>query len=189
MTPALDLFGVETMQRGAVFYGDDRLDLQRKWGPGPRACIIGHNPSVADALKDDPTSRWWNRWFQHFGFGSYVAVNLYPFVTADPRAVYPIVEAIYGGADWGERDALHFVNLPHVVRAAKRADQVFVCWGGIARDHGWIEHVIEEIQSGVEPYPDLWCWGKTADGAPKHPMARGQHRIDPYQPPILWRAA
>lgn len=82
-----------------------------------------------------------------------------------------------------------FVNLPRVVDLAKAAHQVFVCWGNIAWDQDWIEHVVEEIQTGVEPYPDLWCWGKTQSGAPKHPMARGVHRIPRDQKPILWRAA
>lgn len=97
---------------------------------------------------------------------------------------------IYSGNAWHDRDALHFVNLPAVVKAAKSADQVSVCWGAIAgHDEGWIEHVVEEIQSGEDPCPDLWCWGTNADGSPKHPMARGKHRIPRDQQPILWRAA
>lgn len=183
-----DLFGNDTMQRDAVFVDGNRIELRRRWGPGPMACMIGHNPSDAGADRDDPTSKWWIKWCQLFGFGGYVAVNLYPYVTADPRECYKIVDDINGGVDWGARDALHYVNLPAVVAAAKAADQVFVCWGGIARDQDWIEYVIEEIQTGVAPYPDLWCWGKTAAGAPKHPMARGHHRIAPDQKPLLWRA-
>ncbi len=187
--PLPDLFGAPTMLRSARFVGDDRLELLRSWSPGPRACIIGHNPSLAAAAQDDPTSKWWNRWFQHYGFGSYVAVNLYPFVAPDPADCYRIVEEINGGVNYGARDALHFVNLPAVVSAAKSASQVFVCWGGIARDHDWIEHVVEKIQSGVAPYPDLWCWGKTGGGAPMHPMARGKHRLAWDQRAVLWRAA
>ncbi|PZU59861.1 MAG: hypothetical protein DI547_05125 [Sphingobium sp.] len=184
-----DLFGNEVLERDAVFVHGDRIELHRRWGPGPTACMIGHNPSDAGADRDDPTSKWWINWCRLFGFGGYVAVNLYPFVTADPRECYRIVDEINGGVNWGARDALHYVNLPAVVAAAKAADQVFVCWGGIARDDMWIDHVIEEIQTGVGPYPDLWCWGKTGSGAPKHPMARGVHRIAPDQQPILWRAA
>jgi hypothetical protein len=185
----VDLFGKDVMQRGARFVGGCRITLTRRWGPGPRACVIGHNPSDAGADRDDPTSRWWNAWFRLFGFGSYVAVNLYPWCSADPADVYRKVEDLYGGVDWGARDELHFINLPTVVQAAKSADQVFVCWGAIARDHAWIEHVIEEIQSGEAPYPDLYCWGTTAARAPKHPMARGLHRIAKDQAPILWRPA
>ena len=182
-----DLFG-DKPRAGAVFSGSNRLTLWREWGSGPKACVIGCNPSTADATKDDPTSRWWNRWFLQNGFGRYDAVNLYPFCTSSPAECRKIVGAIDRGA-WDVRDALHFVNLPHVVSMAKAAAQVFVCWGAIAWDDVWIEHVIEEIQSGEPPYPDLWCWGTTASGAPKHPLARGAHRIPVDQPAIMWRKA
>lgn len=184
-----DLFGGGFVEKWARFADHDRIELGRRWGEGPQACIIGHNPSKAGRRADDPTSIWWIKWCRSFGFGSYVAVNLYPWVSAHPRDCYVKCEAIEAGEDWGARDRLHFVNLPAVVKAAKRADQIFVCWGAIARDHDWIEHVIEEIQTGEEPWPDLWCWGTNKDGSPKHPMARGRHRVPKDQPPILWRAA
>ena len=182
----LDLFGHETMVRDAVFAGDERLELIRRWGPGPIACVIGCNPSTADAKGDDPTSLWWTAWFPLFGFGGYRAVNLYPFCTSIPaecrkRADWQLSD------DWFARDRM-FDNQAHVGKVAKAADQVFVCWGNIAWDDMWIEHVIQEIHEGVEPYPDLWCWGKTKSGAPTHPMARGKHRIPRDQKPILWRA-
>lgn len=183
-----DLLGAPVLQRHATFHGDDcRITLERRWAPGPIACVIGHNPSNASAHADDPTSRWWIDWFTLFGFGGYVAVNLYPFVTADPRECRRVA-AWHERDDWAARDALLYVNLPALVTEAKRAAQVFVCWGAIALDGEWIDHVVEEIQSGTAPHPDLWCWGKTASGAPKHPMARGPHRIARDQPPILWRA-
>ena len=185
-----DLLGEPVLRRSARFHSsNERIDLMRDWGPGPRALVIGCNPSTADASKDDPTSRWWNTWFSSHGFGGYSAMNLYPFCTSSPSECRMLVERIDAGLDWSGRDTLHFVNLPALVSAAKTAKQVFVCWGAIAWDDAWIEHVVEEIQSGVAPYPNLWCWGKTASGAPKHPLARGVHRIDRNQAPILWRAS
>lgn len=60
-----DLFGDPLMKRSASFGGyGTRWKLTREWGPGPRALAIGCNPSDADALQDDPTSRWWNAWFR-----------------------------------------------------------------------------------------------------------------------------
>lgn len=185
----LDLFGHETLQRSARFVGGDRIEMWRKWGPGPVACSIGCNPSDADSFKDDPTTLWQIDKFQSLGFGGYVQVNVYPFTTSQPAECRRRAAWEDNGPDWGARDLLHHVNLPAVVAAAKAADQVFACWGNIAEwDLNWIRHVVEEIQSGVAPYPALWCWGKTASGAPKHPMARGVHRIAPDQRPILWMA-
>lgn len=189
MSEPLDLLGDPVMRRRAYFpFPGVRVSLSRSWGTGPRALVIGCNPSTADALRDDPTSRWWNNWFQGRGFGGYEAMNLYPWCTSSPVECKRIAKTIDAG-DYGRRDELQFINLPALVKAAKAADQVFVCWGAIAWDDLWIEHVVEEIQSGVYPYPDLWCWGKTNSGAPKHPLARGAHRISKDQPAMIWRAA
>lgn len=184
-----DLLGKPILQRSASFARPGvRRRLSRRWGPGPLALVIGCNPSTADAEKDDPTSLWWNAWFQHFGFGGYDAANLYPFCTSSPKECRKRASNAIKGGEWGDRDDL-FANLDYIVRLSKQADQVFVCWGAIAWDDDWIEHVVEHIQTGEAPYPDLWCWGKTASGAPKHPLARGRHRIDPQSAAILWRAA
>lgn len=184
-----DLFGDPVMRRAAFFPAPDiRRSLSRDWGPGPRALVIGCNPSDAGAERDDPTVLWWNYWFRLYGFGGYDAMNIYSFVSSDPKECQRRVRAAWAG-EWGDRDELQ-ANLSDVVIAAKAANQVFVCWGNIAGfDHDWIEHVVEHIQSGEAPWPDLWCWGTTASGAPTHPMARGKHRIARDQQPILWRAA
>lgn len=176
------------MKRKAVFLDNDcRISLTRDWGDGPRAFVLGCNPSNAGADRDDPTTHWLNRWFRRHGFGGYDLGNLYPFITSSPAECRKIVEHAEGGADFSARDALHYVNLPRIREMAKSSDQVFVCWGAIAWDDFWIDRVVEEIMTGCEPWPDLWCWGITKGGAPKHPMARGLHRIPPDQEPILWR--
>jgi hypothetical protein len=184
--PAADLFGTPIKRRSAHFPREGvRSRLSCDWGPGPRAFVLGCNPSNANGNRTDPTSLWWEAWFQLFGFGGYDAGNLYPFVSSSPALCRARVDAALAG-EWHDRDALH-QNLTAVVDMAKRADQVFVCFGNIAWDWDWIEHVVEEIQCGDEPWPDLWCWGTTSSGAPKHPLARGQHRIPRDQAPILWR--
>lgn len=184
----VDLLGQPLMRRSAWFVTPGvRIRLSRDWSPGPRALVIGCNPSTADGQSDDPTTRWWNEWFRWFGFGGYDAMNLYPFCTSSPIECRRIAAWEDNGPDWHARDAMLFTNLPAIVEAAKSAQQVFVCWGAIAWDCDWIEHVVEEIQSGIGPFPDLWCWGLNKDGSPKHPKARGVHRISPSQMPILWR--
>lgn len=182
-----DLFGKMEIQRSAHFLCDDvRIRLTRNWGIGPRAFVLGCNPSNADTSTDDPTSKWWNRWFMHYGYGGYDAGNLYPFVSSSPKECRKMADWENNGPDWYARDTL-LSNLSAVVEMAKAADAVFVCFGNIAWDDSWVENVIEEIQTGCEPWPNLWCWGKTKSGAPTHPMARGKHRLDPLAPPILWR--
>lgn len=183
----VDLLGDPVLRRSAHFpFPGIRERLSRDWRPGPRAFVLGCNPSDADALKDDPTSRWWNRWFASFGFGGYDAGNLYPFCTSSPQECRKRAEAALDRPARDDRDAL-FANLEAVVAMAKQADQVFVCYGAIAWDPIWIKDVVDAIQGGPAPWPDLWCWGMTASDAPKHPLARGAHRIHPDQQPIVWR--
>lgn len=189
MFEGTDLFGGPVLRRSASFLRPDvRIRLTRDWADGPRACVIGCNPSDAGADRDDNTSRWWNRWFAHYGYGGYDAVNMYPFVTSNPKECRRIYERAINGGEWYDRDALMH-NLDEVARLAKTADRVFVCFGNISWDSDWTEHVIEHVQTGAEPWPALWCWGKTKTGAPIHPMARGKHRINPLAEPILWRDA
>ncbi|MEH3107132.1 MAG: DUF1643 domain-containing protein [Sphingomonas fennica] len=184
-----DLFGEPLLRRDATFSSPGvRKTLSRDWALGPRALVIGCNPSTADHNRDDPTTQWWMAWFEQFGFGGFDAVNLYPFCTSSPAECRLRADAALGGPAWGDRDDL-FANLDMVATMAKVAHQVFVCWGAIAWDSDWVEHVVERIQTDVAPWPDLWCWGTTGSGAPKHPLARGKHRIPRNQPPILWRAA
>ncbi|MBS7671240.1 MULTISPECIES: DUF1643 domain-containing protein [Sphingomonadales] len=190
MPPEADLFGDPLISRSAVFNGPRvRHVLTREWDTNlPRALVIGNNPSTAGKDSEDNTSHWWNRWFMHWGYGAYDAMNLNPFITSDPAEAHRIAENAWTGPNWDDRDELHR-NISAVGRAAKKAHKVFVCWGAIARDDKLIEAVVEAIQCEEGPGPDLWCWGKTMHGAPIHPMARGKHRIDPFTPAILWRAA
>jgi len=191
MTPlddALDLFGKRLLKRSAHFPAPGiRRRLSRDWGQGRRAFVLGCNPSDAGDDREDPTSSWWNRWFEHWGFGGYDAGNLYSFVTSSPAECRRRYDDAIGGPNWHDRDEI-FANLDAVVAMAKRADQVSVCFGNIAWDREWIDHVVEAIQTGEGPWPDLWCWGTTKSGAPTHPMARGKYRIDTYQSAILWKA-
>lgn len=166
--------------------------LSRTWdATGKTAVVIGNNPSKAGATENDPTVLRWNHFFRAWGFGGYIAVNKYPWISADPSECWRIADRAINGPDWGNRDDLIYKNIPLVVRHAKAAAQVFVCWGKTRNedDHLFTENLIEEIQSGTEPFPDLWCFGHNADGSPKHPMARGHHRVPDNQVPILWRAA
>ena len=178
------------MRRGATYSADRQLrwTLTRAWRDGPGVCFIGHNPSTAGHELDDPTSRAWVEFCEAQGFGHYVAVNLYPFRSREPKACRAWADYEKNGPDWHARDALQ-VNLGVVAREAKRADRVVACWGAIARDDLWVESVLEEIQAGAEPWPDIYCLGLTTNGAPKHPLARGKHRIPRTAKFVLWRTA
>jgi len=178
------------MRRGATYSDDKRLrwTLTREWREGPGVCFIGHNPSSAGHELDDPTSRAWVAYCEAQGYGRYVAVNLYPFRSADPTVCRRWADYEKNGPDWHARDAL-MVNLDIIAREAKRADRVVACWGSLAFDDLWVDSVLEEIQAGAAPWPDVYCLGLTLAGRPKHPSARGVHRVAPTTPFVLWKPA
>lgn len=181
-----DLF----MKRGATYSKCNgmRFTLWRQWGEGKTVCFIGHNPSTADHQVEDPTTRAWLDLAKANGFTRYVAVNLYPLRTPDVRECTRWAQFEKNGPDWYARDAIH-ENIGVVAREAKRADLVVACWGALCADPFMPDLVIEEIQSGEEPFPDLYCLGTTGAGDPKHPMARGKHRIPRDFKFKLWRKA
>lgn len=190
----IDLFGVpfaDTIIRSADLSRCEtyRWTLTRTWSSeGGHVCFIGLNPSTADALVDDPTVRRWTHFARAWGYGGFTAVNLYPFRSSAPAECRAWSNWQENGPDWHARDALQYRNLPTIVLEAKAASLVVACWGAGAWDRLWVDHVIEEIQSGEEPWPGLYCFGLSDGGHPKHPMARGLHRIPDHAQPVLWRA-
>lgn len=166
--------------------GQYRLDLTRTWRAGPHVCWCGLNPSDADHRVDDPTVKRWTHFTESWGYGGFVAVNLYPFRTPDPDACKRWSDWLNSGPDWGVRDTIWY-NMDIVEREAKRADLFVACWGAGTWDDEYVEQVCETVTTGQEPWPDIYCLGTTMHGDPIHPMARGVHRVANNQQPVLWR--
>jgi len=192
----LSLFDTEPAERsspvnvqGAADITDDcRWTLTRVWRAGPHVCFVGLNPSRADGLHDDPTSTRWTQFAYRWGYGGYTAVNMYPYRSSSPAECRKWADWTNNGPDWYVRDRIH-QNVDIVAREAKRAALIVACWGAGAWDNDYVEHVIDTIQSGTAPWPDIYCFGKTASGAPIHPMARGKHRVPDDAQPIVWRSS
>ncbi len=189
---AHDLFGhtfADTIARSADLSrcGTFRWTLTRTWSTGPHVCFIGLNPSTADHRVDDPTVRRWTHFARAWGYGGFTAVNLYPFRSASPEDCRRWSDYLSNGPDWYARDALHS-GLDMVRAEAKAAALTVACWGVGTWDPHWVDHVVEDIQSGEAPWPDLHCFALAKDGSPVHPMARGRHRIPDHARPTLWRA-
>jgi len=168
--------------------GRFRYTLSRTWAAGPRVCYIGHNPSTADADMEDPTTRAWAHFARINGYGGFVAVNLYPFRSSDPKACREWADFENNGPDWYARDVL-LANIDRVAQVAKNSAIVVASWGALAQDEILVDKVLEEIRTGYPPYPEIYCLGMTASGAPKHPLARGRHRIPRDQKFIPWARA
>lgn len=175
------------IKRGATYGLNETLrwTLTREWGEGKSACFLGHNPSTAGHELEDPTTLAWQAFARVWGCGRYTAVNLYPYRSPNPDVARDWADWSRTN-EWTVRDLL-IENESIIIREAKRADIFVACYGAIARDDAWNQHILEAIHEGEPPYPAIHILGLTSGGLPKHPMARGKHRVPRDQPPILWR--
>lgn len=153
--------------------GRYRWSLTRSWGTGPRVCWIMCNPSTADGEQDDNTIRRCIRFSQRWGHGSLVVVNLFALRATDPAEVEQAI------ARSGLLAAIGVHNDYHVLRAAQSAELVVAAWGALLKP--WADERGEAVRFRLAllraDRRELWCLGKTKDGSPKHPLARGKARV------------
>ena len=131
-----------------------RYQLIRAWGTGqPTMAVIGLNPSTADAVKDDPTTRRLMGFARAAGYQRLMLVNLYAWRTSHPSGL-PRSPADPVGAD----------NDHWIRDAVDQADLVVAAWG-IHADPARVAEVLELLQ-----HHTVWCLGRTQAGHPRHPL-------------------
>lgn len=168
--------------------GTYRWKLERWWGEGKRHVVfVMCNPSTANGMSNDPTLLVCIHFAKLWGYDGLIVVNLFPFRSPHPAVCRAWYEHWDKRSAWDVRDAIQS-NTILVAETAKAADLVVAAWGCIPWSDGIEEHILEEIMDGCEPWPSIHCLGLTKDGHPKHPLARGHHRIPRDQQPILWKA-
>jgi hypothetical protein len=152
--------------------GQYRYLLWRWWGPGRNlAVFVMLNPSTADEKDDDPTMREVERFARAWGFDGVLVANLFAL-----RSPHPSALKIH-------RSPVGPENSRALAAALRHADFVVVAWGS----HPWPGKADDMRRWLLTERPVLHCLGTTADGSPKHPLARGKSRIPRDQEPILWR--
>lgn len=93
------------------------------------------------------------------------------------------------GPDWHARDRLQD-NLAFINQACARAGAALIAWGALAdRCPEWFDQVIEEIECALPDGAQVFCLGKTKAGYPKHPLARGKHKVRKDAPLLPWTVA
>ena len=175
------------MRRSAVIAGEAdcyRYELRRVWDDAlPLLVVCMLNPSTADAERDDPTILALIHFGKLWGYGGLLIVNLFAFRAASPDVMVRADDARGPDNHDHHREALAY--------AARTSHKALVAWGSatavnpLAMSHLTGIFLREAEIWGVE----LLCLGKTAGGEPKHPMARGKHRIARDQQPVVWQAA
>jgi hypothetical protein len=115
------------------------------------------NPSTADADIDDPTIRRCMGFARREGYGGVAIANLYAF-----RATRPV--------ELFRADDPHGPGNAKTLRDLAAAHKIIVCaWGRLptlaARAHA--QRVAAKLaRHGAQ----LYCFGRTAEGAPRHPL-------------------
>lgn len=144
------------LQREATIAGAHRYRLFRRWKEAlKRAVFIGLNPSVANALRDDPTVRVCMGFADRWGCGEFVIVNLFGLIATDPAelATHP--------------DPVGVANDGFIYEAAREADILVAAWGD---GGGRLGAARARAVMGILACRDVRCLGITKSGAPRHPL-------------------
>lgn len=186
---------IEYTNMDAVFDGDNklRLTLRREWKPGPSALVAMLNPSNGSVTRDDPTLRRLTEIMDGLGFGGYTVVNWSPFISSDPKAMLEFMHRVYGAQQHGRftRYAMK-KNIETVARVASALDTTIAAWGNdfpasMSAGDALSAYTAQFLTTIMrEGQCDLMCFGVTKHGAPKHPLARGAHRIKPTVKLMPW---
>lgn len=157
--------------------GTYRYLLTREWGDhgSAAATFIMLNPSTADADRDDPTIQRCIRFAQAWGCGALRVVNLYAIRATDPKVALAHPEPIgYGNPTW----LYDSCDL-----AAINGWPLIAAWGNNAPESR-VRTFVDLLGKSAS---HLSALGVTSSGAPKHPLARGRHRIPDDALPTPWR--
>jgi hypothetical protein len=129
-----------------------RYSLTRIWDE-QKECVlfIGLNPSIADAIGNDPTIRRLIGFAQRWGFGGIYVCNLFAYRTPDPRALFKVIDPV---GRYNNR----------YIRKMKKMSSITVLMYG---NHGKHLNRHKEILKRIEkPY----CVKMSKGGMPMHPL-------------------
>ncbi|MBB3899829.1 DUF1643 domain-containing protein [Roseococcus suduntuyensis] len=147
--------------------------LERRWdgaplgSPGP-GVVIGMNPSVADETADDPTVAgvmWRARHL--WGLPGLIMLNAFAYRATDKLRLLEVDDPV--GV---ENDAT-------IVRLCQGAPLVVAAWGQPPKSLAARGPAVAAMLAGAGVH--LMCFGRNADGSPKHPLyQRKDAALVPY---------
>lgn len=150
-----------------------RYRLARVWDNTlPVMVWIMLNPSTADHTVDDPTILACMDFARRNGFGGITVINLFAFRSPHPKVMRAAVDPV-GPDNDGHLDYV-FEEI------SEYGGMIVAAWGANGDYQGRAQKVVEMVEQHGNT---LMCFGVTKDGHPKHPLARGLHRIPRDTPP------
>lgn len=143
------------------------------------------NPSTADATVPDPTTSLLCHIASWNGFGGVTITNLCPLRCSEPDDAFEMMNG------WSDRTHVA-ANEALISEEAAKARHVLFAWGALAgrlakraaKYEDWIETRINFVAPGAA----IYCLGKTAEGYPIHPLARGKLKVPKDRKFVEWKA-
>ena len=161
-----------------------RFQLDRWWSDEPRALICMANPSYAGADKNDPTIHNIIRLTRPLlGCGGFTVVNWEPYIATSPADLYRWRDE----ASKSTPDLVRAVRAENLLRIRRLSQSAYIrimAWGDIVpfTPHG----SQTKLAMSLDGAEDVYCFGTTRSGAPKHPLARGKSRIPDGTRPVIY---
>jgi hypothetical protein len=177
--------------RGSAEFGEIRgwplrFRLDRWWDERPRALVCMANPSQAGEERNDPTIRQLLKLVRPLPIGGFTVVNIEPFIASAPRALREwrrqAVEA--RPRDYG---AIQRKNLKMIRELSQGAAIRIVAWGQLLPELAHAPRLLRSLS--LDFTEALHAFALTKNGHPKHPLARGRHRIGRRGDLLVWRPA
>jgi hypothetical protein len=138
------------------------------------AVFLMLNPSDADAFKPDPTVGECVKFTRRWGHDVTWVVNEHAFRSPYPSDLKKLSCGMRGD---------DVVNNQAIMLACSMANIVITAWGNDGALDYRDRKVLDMLRSaGIRTHH----LGVTKAGHPKHPLARGKHRIAADQQPIAW---
>jgi hypothetical protein len=179
------------IRRSALVEGDYRYWLVRQWDDNkPWLVIIMLNPSWADASQEDPTLLRCIHFANLWGFGRIEIVNAFALRSPKPKALLTAADPIGPRNDLAISLALarttgFAVEYIKGVEKRVRVPDVLLAWG--CPPSKALYERIWTVEAMCRQAKKLTvCLGRTQAGWPKHPLARGVHRVPNNQKPLFY---
>lgn len=153
-----------------------RYDLTSslRGGDGTRCVFFMLNPSTASHEHDDPTVRRCMEFGRRWGHSFVDVVNLFALRSPHPKDLRAAA------------DPIGPLNDETIRRRCLLSCRIVFAWGRGGDFLGRADQVIRMLRQheGIRQQ----CLGTTKDGHPKHPLARGKHRIPDDFEPVAYRS-
>lgn len=165
--------------------GRYRFTLVRQWDERPMLVVCMLNPSRADHKQDDPTITLLCQIASHNGYGGVLVVNLCPLRSSQPADAFAMLDAAQVDGDVELRRIL-WQNLRIIEVEIQCAGALLIAWGANGGRAGdWYSVTMQTVREH-RPRVPIFHLGKCANGHPKHPLARGKHKVPKDAPLIPW---